>query len=106
MKQKTESKPRQVIPYYFAILFAGLVVFSLTILTPLGGLLPVEITEQVKVVGITEKGVVVETSRGVPVIIGHSEAQLGELIEVTYTVPVQYLESFEKAEKRLAAITP
>ena len=104
--QKTESKHRNVIPYYFAVVFAGLVIFSLTMLNPLAGVLPVEITEEVKVVGITDKGVVVETSRGVPVTIGHLDVQPGETIEVTYTVPVQYLENYEKAEKRLTVITP
>jgi len=47
---------------------------------------------------------VIETSRGVPVQLDHHDAQLGEIIEVTYSVPARYVAAYDNAEKRLSVM--
>ena len=71
---------------------AAIISYVVIFVTPVIGELPVEITEFVEIVGVTEKGIVVETSFGVPVVTNQYHGQIGNIIEVTYYVPAKYLE--------------
>ncbi len=105
MKTIQETKKRKPLTlYFFAIVFVGIGIFAATFVSPLAGELPVEITEEVLVVGVTDKGVVIETSRGVPVQLDHHDAQLGEIIEVTYSIPARYVAAYDNSEKILIVI--
>ena len=108
MMEKIQTKKhRNVMPYYFGLMFAGLLVFSVVVMNPLSGELPVEITEEVKVIAVTQNGVVVETSLGVPVSIGgYDEVQPGDTIEVTYSVPAKYFENIDRAQRSFEALKP
>ena len=109
--QKTETKKRtrNVTSYYVAVFLAGVVVFSMTVMIPLWAELPVEITEEVTVIAVTETGAVVETSFQVPVSIDRTDLEPGQTIEITYTVPQKFLDAIDDArlvQEKLDTFTP
>jgi len=90
--QNEKKASHLVTPLFFCIMIASLVAYVVIFATPVIGELPVEVTEDVKIVGVTDKGIVVETSFDVAVATSQYEGQVGDVIEVTYSVPVKYLE--------------
>ena len=108
-KTETKKRTRNVVPYYVAVFMASVVVISMTVMTPLWGELPVEITEEVTVIAVTEAGAVVETSFQVPVLIDRTDLEPGQTIEVTYTVPQKFLDAIDDArlvQEKLDTFTP
>jgi len=74
--------------------------------TPVIGEFPVEITEEVKVLAVTEKGVVFETSTGVAVVTDQYDGEPGDIIEVTYSVPAKYLDDKRRLQVSFDAFHP
>ena len=102
-----EKKSSQIVtPLFFGIMVASTAAYFVIYATPLIAELPVEITEEVEIVGITEKGIVVETSFGVPVTTSQYGGQVGDVIEVAYSVPTKYLEDMEYRQARYDAFVP
>ncbi len=92
--QTTEKKNGQLISLTFAaVLMASLVGYMVIYVTPIAGELPVEITEELEILAVTEKGVVFETSTGVAVVTDKYSGEPGDIIKVTYTVPAKYLDA-------------
>ena len=102
--EKKASHP--VTPLFFGIMVASIVSYVVIFATPVIGELPVEITEDVEIVGITEKGIVVETSFDVPIATSQYEGQIGDIIEVTYSVPTKYLEGMKDQQARYDVFIP
>ncbi len=110
-KQQTETKKRtrNVIPYYAVVVLAGIAVMVMTVFAPVWDEFPVEITEQVSVIAVTEAGAVVETSYGVPVTVGQYDLEPGQTIELTYQVPAKFLKEWNNGllvQKALETYTP
>ena len=99
--EKKASRP--VTPLFFGILVASIVAYVVIFATPVLGELPVEITEYAEIVGVTDKGIVVETSFGVPVATSQYDGQIGDIIEVTYSVPAKYLKDKRDLQARYDA---
>jgi len=99
--EKKASHPAT--PLFFGILVASIVVYVVIFATPVLGELPVEITEYAEIVGVTDKGIVVETSFGVPVATSQYDGQIGDIIEVTYSVPAKYLKDKRDLQARYDA---
>ncbi len=93
-KEKKASHP--VTPLFFGIILAAIVSYVVIFATPVLGEVPVEITEYAEIVGVTDKGIVVETSFDVPVVTRQYDGQIGDVIEVTYSVPAKYLKDRRK----------
>jgi len=95
-KQKENS---QLVSLPFvAVLMAALVGYMLIFATPVIGEFPVEITEELEILAVTEKGVVFETSTGVVVVTDQYDGEPGDIIEVTYSVPAKYLDDKRKLQ--------
>ncbi len=110
-KQQTETKKRtkNVIPYYAVIVLASIAVMVMTVFSPVWNQFPVEITEQVSVIALTEAGAVVETSYGVPGIIDRHDVAPGQTIDITYQVPVKFLQEWDaglRVQEALKSYTP
>ena len=103
--QKEKKATQMVTPLLFGIIVAAIAYYVVIFATPVIGELPVQITEYVKIVGITDKGIVVETSFGVPVTTSQYDGQIGDVIEVTYSVPVKYLEGKRDLQARYDAFS-
>jgi len=104
--QKEKKASQTVTPLLFGIMVAAIAYYVVIFGTPVIGELPVEITEEVKIIGVTEKGVVFETSAGVSVLTDQYDGQIGEIIEVTYNVPAKYLEAQKQQQARWDAFQP
>jgi len=104
--QKEKKANQMVTPLLFGILVAAIAYYMVIFATPVIGEIPVEITEEVEIVGVTEKGVVIETSSGVSVLTDQYEGQLGDTIVVTYNVPAKYLEDQKQLQARWDAFQP
>ncbi len=97
--QTTEKKNSQLVSTTLvAVLMAAVVSYMLIFATPVIGEFPVEITEEVKILAVTEKGVVFETSTGVVVVTDQYDGEPGDIIEVTYSVPAKYLDDRRKLQ--------
>ncbi len=96
--EKKASHP--VTPLLFVILVASIVAYVTIFATPILGELPVEITEYAEIVGVTDKGIVVETSFDVPIATSQYDGQIGDVIEVTYSVPAKFLKDKRDLQAR------
>jgi len=108
MKQQTTEKTNsQLVSLPFvAIVLATLVGYMVIFAIPVIGEFPVEITEEVKVLAVTEKGVVFETSTGVAVVTDQYDGETGDIIEVTYSVPAKYLDDKRRQQASFDAFHP
>ncbi len=106
-QQTTEKKNSQLVSLPFvAIVMATLVGYILIFATPVLGEFPVEITEEVEILAVTEKGVVFETSTGVAVVTDQYDGEPGDIIQVTYSVPAKYLDGKRKLQASFDAFHP
>jgi len=110
-KQQTETKKRtrNVMPYYAVVVLAGIAIMVMTVFTPVWDEFPVEITEQVSVILVTDAGAVVETSYGVPRIIDRHDVEPGQTIDITYQVPAKFLKEWDaglRVQEALKSYTP
>ena len=85
---------------------AALVGYMMIYVTPVAGEIPVEFTEELEILAVTEKGVVFETSTGVSVVTDKYSGEPGEIIKVTYSVPAKYLEEKIQQMKSFEAFHP
>jgi len=104
--QNEKKASHTVTPLLFGIIIAAIAYYVVIFATPVIGEIPVEITEEVKIVGVTDKGVVIETSTGVVVVTDQYDGQIGDLIEVTYSVPSKYLEDKKRLQVSFDAFHP
>ena len=92
--QKTQKKNDQLVSLTLVGVFmTALVGYMMIYVTPIAGEIPVEFTEEVVILAVTEKGVVVEPSTGVPMVTDKYSGEPGDIIMVTYTVPAKYLDA-------------
>lgn len=88
------------------LIAGGLAVILVFTLTP-WNLIPTEVTEDVTVLAITEKGCVGESELGVSVIIPNCSANIGEVVSSTFKVPAMEINGFyDRIEEKLAVVEP
>jgi len=96
---QTQKKKSQLVSLTFvAVIMAAIVGYMVIYVTPIAGEIPVEVTEDVEILAVTEKGVVFETSTGVVVVTNQYDGEPGDIIEVTYSVPAKYLDDKRKLQ--------
>ncbi len=104
---QTQKKNSQLVSLTFvAVLMAAVVGYMLIFATPVIGEFPVETTEEVEILAVTEKGVVFETSTGVAVVTDQYDGEPGDIIEVTYSVPGKYLDDKRRLQVSFDAFHP
>jgi len=105
--QKTQKKNSQLVSLTFVgVLMAAMIAYVVIYVTPVLGEFPVEITEELEILAVTEKGVVFETSTGVVVVTDQYNGEPGDIIEVTYSVPAKYLDAKRKQQSSFDAFHP
>jgi hypothetical protein len=105
MEQKLEQKTPWVL--YTAMVMAGLVVLLLTTIVPISNWIPTQITEQGKVVALTDKGCVVDAPTVNLPIVTKCNAQPGDTIDVTYYVPGKFINGYyQKQELKAIMLQP
>lgn len=102
-KQKEKKSPAVL---FIAIIASGLTVALVMALSP-WNIFPVEVTEQVTVLAITEHGCVGESEFGVNVVVSDCSAQIGDTVSATFFVPAMDQNGYyDKIEARLALVEP
>jgi len=105
--QKTQKKNSQLVSLTFVgVLMAAMIAYVVIYVAPVLGEFPVEITEELEILAVTEKGVVFETSTGVVVVTDQYNGEPGDIIEVTYSVPAKYLDAKRKQQASFDAFHP
>ena len=105
--QKTQKKNSQLVSLTLVgVVMAAIVGYMVIFVTPVAGEIPVEITEEVKILAVTEKGVVFETSTGVSVVTDKYSGEPGDIIEVTYSVPWKYLDDKRRLQASFDVFHP
>ncbi len=105
--QKTQKKNSQLVSLTLVgIVMAAIVGYIVIFVNPIAGEIPVEITEVVEILAVTEKGVVVETSTGIAVVTDKYSGEPGDFIEVTYSVPAKYLDDKRRLQASFDAFHP
>jgi len=105
--QTTEKKNSQLVSLPFvAVFIAAFVGYTVIFATPVIGEFPVEITEELEILAVTEKGVVFETSTGIVVVTDQYDGEPGDIIEVTYSVPAKYLYDKQRLQASFDAFHP
>ena len=102
-KQIQKNPPRIAIVSLMAIATAVILVFTLT---P-WNFVPVQVTEEVTVLGITEYGCVGESQYGTVVVVPQCSAQVGDVVTATFNVPAMEMNSYyEKLQDRVDMVQP
>ena len=89
-----------------ALIGAGLAVILFITLSP-WNIFPVELTEQVTVLAITEHGCVGESELGVSVVVPNCSAQIGDTVSATFFVPAMDQNGYyDRIETKLSLLEP
>ncbi len=104
---ENEKKASQMVtPLFYGLMIAAMISYIVIFLTPVISELPVEITEEVEILVVTEKGVVFETSTGTSVVTDKYSGEPGDIIEVTYSLPWKYLDDKRRLQVSFDAFHP
>jgi len=91
-KQKQVQKNPQILVIILLMAFATVVILAFTI-TP-WNFIPVQVTEEITVLGITEHGCVGESQYGTIVVVPQCSAQIGDVVSATFYVPSMEVNSY------------
>ncbi|MDX1442112.1 MAG: hypothetical protein R3237_06610 [Nitrosopumilaceae archaeon] len=102
-KQIQKNPPRLAIMSIMAIATAVILVFTVT---P-WNFVPIQVTEDITVLGITEHGCVGESQYGTIVVVPNCSAQVGQVVSATFYVPAMEINSYyEKLQNRVDMVQP
>ena len=102
-KQIQKNPPRLAIVSLMVIATAVILVFTLA---P-WNFVPIQVTEDVTVIGVTEHGCVGESQYGTSVVVPQCSAQIGDVISATFYVPAMEVNSYyETLQERVDMVQP
>lgn len=89
-----------------ALIAGGLAVMLILLFTP-WNFVPVQVTEDITVLAVTEYGCVGESQYGVNVVVSECTAKVGDAISASFYVPAMEVNGFyDKVHERIAVIEP
>ena len=97
-----------VILYFCAaiVIILSLAVMLVFLLSP-WNFVPVQVTEDITVLAITEHGCVGESLHGVSVVVSECNADVGDVISATFNIPAMQVNGYyDKVHERIAVIEP
>ena len=105
MQEIVQEKKSPVLPV-MALIAAGIAVVVILTVTP-WNIVPVEVTEDIKILGITEHGCVGESQLGVSVVVSDCRAQVGDTVSATFNVPAMELNGYyDRIQAKLTVVDP
>lgn len=88
------------------MLIAGVSVAVVFTITPWNWI-PIQVTEDVTVLAVTEDGCVAESQYGTSVVVAECNAKVGDVVSATFYIPSSQLnEYYDKQEKKVEMIQP
>jgi hypothetical protein len=101
--QNEQKSPRLK---FIALMVAGIAVILILTLTP-WNFIPVQVTESVTVIAITEHGCVGESQYGISVVVPQCSAKVGDVISASFYVPAMELNGYyDRVQERLVTVQP
>ena len=105
MQNIVQEKKSPVLPV-MALIAAGIAVVVILTVTP-WNITPVEVTEDVTVLWITEHGCVGESQLGVSVVVSDCNAKIGDTVSATFNVPAMEINGYyNRIQAKLAVVEP
>lgn len=102
-KQIQKKPPRLAIVSLMAAATAVILVFTIT---P-WNFVPVQVTEDITVIGITEDGCAGESQYGTIVVVPQCSAQVGDVVSATFYVPAMEMNSYyDRLQDRVDVVQP
>ena len=106
MQKATQKEKKSPVIPVIAIMAGGLAVMLVLLLAP-WNFVPVQVTEDITVLAITEHGCVGESLYGVSVVVSECNANVGDVISATFNIPAMEVNGFyDKVHERIAVIEP
>ncbi|WP_316504198.1 hypothetical protein [Nitrosopumilus sp.] len=103
LKQKQKKPPKLAI---ISLMAAGTAVILIFTLTP-WNFIPVQVTEDVTVLAVTEHGCVGESQYGLSVVVPECGAQVGDIVSATFNVPSMELNGYyDRLQDRIGMVQP
>jgi hypothetical protein len=85
---------------------AGISVILILTLAP-WNFVPVQVTEPVSVIAVTEHGCVGESQYGISVVVPQCSAKVGDVISASFYVPAMELNGYyDRVQERLVTVQP
>lgn len=104
LEQKQEKKPPRILMW--SLIAAGTAIVLIFTLTP-WNFIPVQVTEDVTVLAVTEHGCVGESQYGTSVVVSGCSSQVGDVVSATFYIPSMELNGYyEKLHDRVEAVQP
>ena len=104
IEQKQENKPPRIAMW--SLIAAGIAVVLIFTLTP-WNFVPIEVTEDVTVLAVTEHGCVGESQYGTSVVVPGCSSQVGDVVSATFHIPSMEVNGYyEKLQDRVEAVQP
>ena len=102
-KQIQKNPPKLAVISLIAAATAVTLIFTIT---P-WNFIPIQVTEDVTVIAITEHGCVGESNYGTSIVIPQCSAQVGDVVTATFYVPAMELNSYyENLQNRVDMVQP
>ena len=104
LKTKQEKKPPRLAMW--SLIAAGTAVVLIFTLTP-WNFIPTQVTEDVTVLAITERGCIGESQYGLSVVVPECSAQVDEIVSATFYIPSMEVNGYyEKLQERVQVVQP
>ncbi|MCA9827764.1 MAG: hypothetical protein KC444_05145 [Nitrosopumilus sp.] len=88
-----------------AILAAATSVILILTITP-WNIVPIQITEDVTVIAVTDFGCVAESVMGLSVVVSDCSAKVGDVTSATFYVPAKEQNEYDRIQDKLAMVNP
>jgi len=89
-----------------ALMITGLAVVVVFTVTP-WNIIPTQVTEDVKVLAVTDDGCVGESQYGVSVVVPECNAQVGDVVSATFYVPAMEVNGYyDRLNDRVERVQP
>jgi len=106
MQQTTQKEKKSPVIPVIGIIGGGLAVMLVLLLTP-WNFVPVEVTEDITVLAVTEYGCVGESQYGVSVVVSECDANVGDVVSASFNVPAMKVNGYyDTVQERIAMIEP
>ncbi|MCV0409471.1 hypothetical protein [Nitrosopumilus sp.] len=89
-----------------AMLIVGLSVAVIFTITPWNWI-PIQVTEDVTVIAVTEDGCVAESQYGTSVVVSECNAKVGDIVSATFYIPSSEINEFyDKQQQKVELVQP
>ena len=106
MQQTTQKEKKSPVIPVIGVIGGGLAVMLVLLLTP-WNFVPVQVTEDITVLAVTEYGCVGESQYGISVVVSGCDANVGDVVSASFNVPAMKVNGYyDRIQEKIAMIEP